>query len=176
MYGMVLLQQRVDHKQHNHAHTPTARGETKKRGGTRRIKITEIPRREVCSHTPITLATMSEEASARSTAASQVSGGVDVGRPVWMCGHCLPFSMKTMKETSKNLTPSYQLYIGQLLTSTDRRGAEVQQWSPCCKPLQYRMFDGAKCWTYRPSLPQGSGSPHSVRRLRPLCGIGIKSY
>ena len=74
----------------------------KKRGGTWRGIITEIPRREVCSHTPITLATMSEEASARSTAASQVSGGVDVGRPVWMCGYCLPFSMKTMKETLKN--------------------------------------------------------------------------
>ena len=38
------------------------------------------------------------------------------------------------------------------------------------------MFDGAKCWTYRPTLPQGSESPHSVRRLRPLCGISIKSF
>ena len=27
------------------------------------------------------------------------SGGVDVRRPVWMCGYCLPFSMKTVKET-----------------------------------------------------------------------------
>ena len=32
------------------------------------------------------------------------------------------------------------------------------------------MFDGAKCWTYRPTLSQGSESPHTVRRLRPLCG------
>ena len=38
------------------------------------------------------------------------------------------------------------------------------------------MFDGAKCWTYRPTLPQGSESPHTVRRLRPLCGIWIKSF
>ena len=29
---------------------------------------------------------------------------------------------------------------------------------------------------YRPTLPQGSESPHSVRRLRPLCGIWIKSF
>ena len=69
MYGMVL-QQRVA-TNNTTTHTPTARGETKKRGGTRRGKNTEIPRREVCSH--ITLATMSEEASARSTAASQAS-------------------------------------------------------------------------------------------------------
>ena len=57
MYGMVLLQQRVDHKQHNHTHTNGTR-RNKKRGGTRRGIITGIPRREVCSHTPITLATM----------------------------------------------------------------------------------------------------------------------
>ena len=71
---MVLLQQRVDHNQHNHTHTHQRHAaKQKKRGGTRRGIITEIPRREVCSHTPITLATMSEEASTRSTAASQAS-------------------------------------------------------------------------------------------------------
>ena len=71
MYGMVL-QQRVA-TNNTTTHTPTARGETKKRGGTRRGITTEIPQREVCSHTPITLATMSEEASTRSTATSQAS-------------------------------------------------------------------------------------------------------
>ena len=55
-----------------HTHQRQA-AKQKKRGGTRRGIITEIPRREVCPHTPITLATMSEEASARSTAASQAS-------------------------------------------------------------------------------------------------------
>ena len=74
MYGIVLLKQRVDHKQHSHTHTHQRHAaKRKKRGGTRRGIITEIPRREVCSHTPITLATMSEEVSVRSTAASQAS-------------------------------------------------------------------------------------------------------
>ena len=37
-------------------------------------------------------------------------------------------------------------------------------------PLQYRMFDGAKCWKYHPNLPQGSESTHNVRRLR-TCAV-----
>ena len=70
------------HNEHTHqlAHIPThqkqTRGEMTKLVIRRRGITCEIPRRRgVCSHTRQTLATMSEGASAESTAASQASTG-----------------------------------------------------------------------------------------------------
>ena len=72
IYSMALLQQRVDHKQHNHTHT----------NGTRRNNKNAAELGGVsCGLYVVWL------------------GWGDVRRPIWICGYYLPFSMKTMKET-----------------------------------------------------------------------------